>query len=114
MLCRLFKNNKSEFFIIITFALFLVVCKLLKISCIIYKVIGFKCPTCNMTSAVLALIKGDFNTYVRLNVMAVPVLIVFLGELFNKSTSKYKIFFDIFSVIILVINFIYYAYRVLN
>lgn len=65
-----------------------------------------------MTRAMLALIKGDVNTYFRLNVMAAPVLFVFLGELFIKARSKYKVFFDIYAVIILIINFIYYANRI--
>lgn len=112
MLWRLFKNNKSEIFILFTFVLFLIVCRFLKIPCIIYKVTGFKCPTCNMTRAILALMKGNIKSYIRLNVMAAPVLLAFLGEIFKKSTGRYKIFFDIYAAVILIINFIYYAYRV--
>lgn len=112
MLWHLFKNNKNEFFALFLFVLLLIICKFIKIDCIIYKVTGIHCPTCNMTRAILALTKGDINTYVELNVMAAPVLVSYLGELFIKVTSRYKKTFDIYAISILIINFVYYANRV--
>lgn len=114
MLWRFFKKNTDAISVLIFFVLCLFICKSLKISCFIYKVTGVECPTCNMTRAIFALISGDIHTYIRLNVMAVPILIVFLGMLFFKDTGKYKCFFDIYAMTILIINFIYYANRLIN
>lgn len=108
MLWHLFKKYKCEFFALLLFVILLVISKFLGVSCIIYKLTGVKCPTCNMTRAIISLIKGDICSYVRLNVMAVPVLSAFLVVLFINNTCKYKIFLNIYAVIILVVNILYY------
>ena len=100
---------------ITTLAIFivaLIVCRFFKISCIFYRITSYQCPACNMTRALLSLVKGDINAYMNYNIMALPVASVFMGELFKDIWGKHKKYFRIYACIILGINFIYYAYRV--
>lgn len=63
---------------------------LLKQTCFIKWAIGFECPACGMTRAMICLIKGDIVGYVNYNFMALPTFIVlYLG--FHKPKPLIKI-----------------------
>ena len=65
-----------------------------------------------MARALLALAKGDIKAYASHNIMALPVGLTFLGELFCQFFGKYKTLLHFCCGIILVINFIYYVSRI--
>ena len=49
--------------------------------------------------------------YFKYNAMALPVATVFWGELFKDVWKKHRNKFHIYSVVVLLINFIYYINR---
>ena len=57
------------------------------------------------------LAKGELKQYAACNIMALPVALAFVGELFCSYFGKYKRAVHIFCVIILIINMIYYLIR---
>ncbi len=104
MLWHSFKRELKTLFLLI---FLIVLCKSLKIDCLIYKIIGFPCPTCNMTRAMLALLRLDIRSYLSYNAMALPVCTVFVFQLFRDFLLSKKIL-DVVTIIIMIINFIYY------
>jgi hypothetical protein len=101
-----------ELVVILLFVICFIICRKLDITCLFYTFLKFPCPTCYMTRALIALLKGELNNYILYNVMAVPVGLVFIFELFSAYVNKYKSTIHILSIIILVINMIYYLFRV--
>ena len=81
------------------------------IPCIFYKLTSFPCPTCYMTRALLALLRGDTALYFDYNAMALPVASVFILELFGKAWGKYRYILHVYSVFVLVLNLVYYINR---
>ena len=65
-----------------------------------------------MGRAIVSFLMGDFKQYIEYNIMAIPVALVFLCELFNVHFGKYRMILHICSSIILVINMIYYLIRI--
>ncbi len=84
---------------------------LLDMSCPFLALTGIPCPTCNMTSAILSLLRGDVHSYMSLNAMALPVLAVFVCEIFNRAFGRYKKILHICSAAVLVLNLVYYGIR---
>lgn len=80
--------------------------------CIFRKIFHFPCPTCGSTRALLSLLKGNCFSYYYYNVMALPVLLASFIMLVGVKNQK-KVYINI-SIVILVINFIYYIFRLLN
>lgn len=97
--------------ILALFILLVLACRSLHITCLFYELTSIPCPTCYMTRALFALAKGDIYTYMDYNIMALPVATVFLGELFKDLLGRYKHIFSIYAVMVLVLNFIYYLWR---
>lgn len=113
MLWHSFKTNIFyEVKVIFIFAICYILCRIFNITCPIYKITGILCPTCKMGRALLFLLKGNVGKYIEYNVMALPIAIVFLCELFSIRFGKYVVVVHIFSVIILIINVIYYLVRI--
>lgn len=110
MLFQLFRKNEIK--VLLLFIAFVFVCKYFKVNCIVYSITSFPCPTCGMTRALESLFFGDFNAYMNYNVMALPVLTVFLCQLFYKYFGKFKIVLHIFTVVVLIVNLIYYIARI--
>ena len=54
---------------------YFLICRLLQTTCLIKKVIGFDCPTCGMTRAVISLLHADVDGYLYYNPMALPMFI---------------------------------------
>lgn len=113
MLWRSFKEKfGQETKILFLFVFITCVCNFMNIHCIVFKITGIPCPTCYMTRALVSLAKGNFYLYAKYNIMALPVALVFAGELFNKAFGKYKAVLHICCTVILTINMIYYVYRI--
>lgn len=78
-------------------------------TCIIRALLGFPCPTCGVTRAMVSLLKSDIRNYCYYNIMGVPLCIatalMFVGE---KNKNK---FYQKTSICILIINLLYYIYR---
>lgn len=100
-------------FTLLFFSLFTVLCRAFGITCLFYKITSLPCPTCFMTRALFALATGDLKAYADYNIMALPVALVFLSELFIGLFGKYQKVIHISSVIVLAVNLIYYAVRLL-
>ena len=79
-----------------------------RFGCIFRQLLHMPCPTCGMSRAILSLMKFDFASYVHYNVFALPVLFSIIVLFFSKYFNKLVIFMSIF---ILILNFIYYLYR---
>ncbi len=115
MLWRSFKKLYiPEISILILFAITYIICRILNITCLFYKLTNIPCPCCNMTRALLSLAKGNFQVYAKYNIMALPVALAFLSELFVRYCGKYKLLIHIFSIAILCINLLYYVIKLIN
>lgn len=119
MLCHLF--NKKNITVVLPvlkqcllILLLMGLCIWFQFPCIFYKITAIPCPTCKMTRALLSLLKGDIRAYATYNVMALPVAIVFVGQIWNTCYGKYKKCFHYYTIIILTINLFYYFARLLN
>ncbi len=89
---------------------FVLILKALKITCPILYLTKIPCPTCKMTRAIICLVNLDFSGYVKYNFMSVFVIIAFLLMVHSKLFQNSKIV-KIFSISILIINFVYYLIR---
>ena len=65
-----------------------------------------------MGRALCSALKGDFRNYIAYNIMAIPVFIAFILELFSAYFSKYIKVVRSYSIIALIINMIYYLIRI--
>ena len=64
-----------------------------------------------MTRAIISLVKLDFISYLHYNAMALPVLIIFICQVFNKYFDKKKL--NIITFIVLFINIFIYLFELL-
>ena len=89
------------------------ICYVLNITCPIKAITGISCPTCGMTSALLALLRFDFAKYAEYNIMAAPFVIsvvLFLHKkLFNKQLWLVILMYAVLSITLLI-----YLYRLLH
>ena len=100
-----------EIILIFLFVIIYSICRILNITCLIYEITKIPCPTCYMGRALCSVLKGDFQQYVAYNIMAIPVASVFILELFNLYFRKYKYIIHSYSIIVLMVNMIYYIIR---
>lgn len=112
MLWRSFKKLFTyEIILLFTFIAIYIICRLFNITCLIYVFTKIPCPTCYMGRALYSALKGDFYEYIRLNIMAIPVFLVFIAELYGIYFDKYRNIIHGCSVPILIINIVYYFIR---
>lgn len=112
MLWRLFKKKLPyEVVVILLFTAFYIICRTLNITCLFYEFAKVPCPTCYMGRAIMSLLKCDFEKYIAYNVMAAPVAVAFLLELFGAYFSKHKNLIHAYSISVLAINTLYYLVR---
>lgn len=64
-----------------------------------------------MGRALTALAHGDFSLYTAYNIMAFPVAVVLVCELFGRQFGKFRPVLHIGSVCILSVNLVYYILR---
>ena len=116
MLCRLFKKacNIDEIKYLLLFFMAIGLCRIFHVPCLFYRITSVPCPTCNMTKAIFAMINGVFHSYIRYNVMALPVASALFVTLCANGFIKYKHILYTYSVIILAVNMIYYLHRLVT
>ena len=103
---------RKKLILIIVFFLVVLSLKLFKINCLFFSFTGIPCPTCKMTRAMLCILGGNFEGYLFYNAMALPVTIVFTYEILCIDIkNKCTFFLHVFSVIILILNMLYYLNR---
>lgn len=83
----------------------------LDISCPIKLLLGFDCPTCGSTTAVLCLLKGDFQGYLN-KPFSLPLLVAIALEI-NKPLFKKPVIIDIYAITVAAGNLVYYLVTVI-
>lgn len=81
----------------------------ISIPCLFYQTTGFKCPGCGITTAILALLQGDFHAAISANtglaVLALPLitfLLVVLIKWLRHSPTNSK-FINIFAILFIIL-----------
>lgn len=104
---------KKHLLVIAAGTLYFLMCRFFDITCPIKAIIGINCPTCGMTRAILSLLRGDFDMYFKYNPFALPCVVsVFL--LIHRHAFGTKKVCDIFAAAVLIMNFIYYIFKLLG
>lgn len=98
------------YFLILCF--FLLLFKLLNITCPILFLFGVPCPTCGVTRALFSLLELNFTAYCKFNVMAIPLLFATCVFIHLKVLKKKKLPLAV-ATVVLIINFTYYFIRLL-
>lgn len=114
MLWRSFKKLFThETVTVFAFISLYIICRFFDVTCLIYKFTQIPCPTCYMSRALCSLLRGNFSDYINYNIMAVPLSIAFLTELYIKYLYKYRKLIHCYSMFVLLINMIYYLSRLI-
>lgn len=81
----------------------------LDITCPIKALLGFPCPVCGSTTAILRLLKGDVAGYFSTQPFSLPILIA-VALLINRFLFKkpFTVIIDVYAIAVAVANFIYY------
>lgn len=98
---------------IIAFAGYLLISLKFGISCPILVVFHIPCPACGMTRAMFSLMRFNLADYIRYNALALPVAFAIILQMHKGLFFKYKGIIDVVSICIIVLNFIYYIYRLI-
>ena len=90
---RKIENIKTKLLAIPLLFLFYLIMYALNTSCIIKSILGFSCPGCGMTRAIISAMKLDFVTAFTFHSMfwSLPILILYFvydGRLFNNRKLK--------------------------
>lgn len=84
----------------------------LGITCPFYYLFKIPCPTCGITRSLICLLKLDLKGYLHYNALSVPVVIAFLLVIhINILKGKLRKIALTFSLIVFILNLIYYIYR---
>lgn len=97
---------------IIVFGVFFIAFFAFDITCPIHFIFGVPCPTCGVTRAMLSLLHFDFSAYIEYNAMALLLIIATVLMFFRKAI-RYKHLLYGFVMTVLVINCVYYIFRLL-
>lgn len=107
------KLNKKivllHFIVLIVFILFY----LQPFGCPFLYLTGIKCPTCGVSHALLALLKGDIKSYLFYNPIALPAMLLFFYALHGKIVFKNKKIYNSIVIIGSVFIFIFYLINVI-
>lgn len=112
MLYRLFKKIFTyETLIILIFIAIYIICRFFDITCLIYRFTKIPCPTCFMGRALCSAFMGDFRGYVSYNIMAIPLALAFVAELYSAYFKKIRKMLHCYVIFVLIVNMIYYLIR---
>ncbi len=96
------KNIKTYLLILAVIAIYAFILHINKINCPIKYILGFPCPFCGTTRALISLIQGNIKTafyYHPLFILAIPFLILIITSnekyflKMNKKTRAYILYF---------------------
>lgn len=65
-----------------------------------------------MGRALISLLRLDFGAYAEYNVMAIPMALAFVGELYIDLLGKHKKIVHFYCITVLIINMIFYLMRI--
>ena len=80
--------------------------------CLFRFIFNFPCPTCGVTRAMFAFLKGNWNAYFYYNAFAVPLLLATI--LFFAGTIKKINQLRYIALSIFFLNIPYYFFRLFN
>ena len=101
---------KRHIVYIFSICLFLLLLRLLNISCPILYLLGIPCPTCGVSRALLAFMIFDFKGYIHYHPLAVPLVSAVILMLHLKLIERKKLVYY-FVFVVLVFNIILYFLR---
>lgn len=84
------KFIKQKLFITFALLAYSAALYILPFSCIFKEILGFKCPGCGMTRALIALIRFDFKAAFEYHFMVWSVPILYLCFLYDGKPFKNK------------------------
>lgn len=96
---------------LLLFAAVYIILRFFDITCIIYTLTGFPCPTCYMGRALISLLKLDFGAYAAYNIMALPMALAFAAELYIDVFGRHKKIVHFYCITVLTVNMIFYLMR---
>ena len=92
---------------------FILIISVLDIGCPFLFLFKIPCPTCGVTRAILAFLRGDLKSYLRFQPMAIPLLFAVWLALHQRLFSQKRMVWSIvFSIV--VFNLILYLVRILK
>ena len=117
-LTKLEKIIRSHVGVIEAALAYVIVLRVLNITCPIRGIIQIPCPGCGTTRALISLAKFDVKGYFYYNAMALPLLLILFLQ-FHKEAGFMKkikiknmnIIIDVITIIIVVLVIAYYIYR---
>lgn len=90
--------------------LFILLLKLLNITCPILFLFGIPCPTCGVSRALLSLLNTDFDLYFYYHPLALPLLFAVLSIIHLRQFKRKKVAFTL-AMSVLTLNLILYVLR---
>lgn len=84
----------------------------LGITCPIYAIFGFECPTCGVTRALVSLAKFDLAAYMSYNALALP-LVLSVWYMINADLFEHRRIGTALSLATLAVNFVLYIVEAL-
>ena len=109
---KLNKTINRHIFYLTVICLFVFIITFFEIGCPFLYLFSIPCPTCGVTRAVCALLKGDINGYFQYQPFAIPLCISVLAVLHSKLFRHKRILYGIVFLILLS-NFFWYAIKML-
>ena len=107
------KLLKKHLLVLAVILLYLLICQLFGGACPISTIIGFPCPTCGMTRAMLSLLRADFVGYLEYHPMAFPMILAVLLYI-HKNVLGNKKWITWFMGIALTLTMVVYIIRLVQ
>ncbi len=104
---KIFFRNLIYFFILVIYVKFL---EIHGVTCPFKMIFKIPCPTCGVTRALLALLRGDIASYMKFNPMALP-LFVSVAVMLNSDVFKKPKGVIVLSIITVSVSLVIYILR---
>ncbi len=102
---------KDHICIAFTLVVYAIILNYFDIFCPFYELTHVPCPGCGMSRAIWSLFRGEIRLYFSYNLMAIPVVLAFVMEIFNEFSGKINYKYRLTFIIIYVVNILYYLIR---